>query len=562
MTRPGPPRGSRRGSVWAVRKAVCALARVRWWASWLAGLALACAGPPTEGVDDDTETDSSTDESSCAIGSVDCECTPGGGCDPGLTCVDGLCEPEAATEDTGSCTAVDCPCDVDDDCDDGLVCDDGTCQPDDCGNGALDANEACDDGNTIDGDGCDSDCSRTDIASVQAGGAHTCALIEGGRVRCWGHNVAGQVGTGTPDDVGDNETPAQVGDLPLPASAVEIACAAAHTCVRFEDGGVRCFGFNTVGQLGYGNALEVPALGDDEPITDLGPVDLGGPADQLVAGALQTCVRLGPQVRCWGSGQFGQLGQGSVANIGDDEVPADAEALFLGGGATSVALGGAHGCALTAGGLRCWGRNDSGQLGVGNNLDIGDDEPPSDLGAIEAIPASLPPGTIVTALALGLGHSCALLSTGDVVCWGENGLGQLGQGNVQDWGDQGGELPSALEPIALGTSAVAIAAGYDHTCALLDDSTLRCWGDNGSGQLGYGDEERIGDDELPDAAGPVELSGGVVRMTAGAAHTCVVLDDQRVVCWGSNNFGQLGYGHTHTVGDNEVPTSAGFVELL
>ncbi|MCA9686248.1 MAG: hypothetical protein KC457_29035 [Myxococcales bacterium] len=507
------------------------------------------------------ETEESSDDASCPIGGEGCACTPGGGCDPGLSCEAGLCLAADET-DTGACSELGCACEDDQDCDAGLKCAGGSCVIDDCGNGALDDDEVCDDGNGVDGDGCDNDCTRTEILDITAGGAHTCVLIEGGRIRCWGNNLTGQVGYGAPETIGDNETPAAIGDLPLPP-AVEIEAGGTHTCARFEDGSVRCWGLNTLGQLGYGNTLTVYALGDDETLDGLETLSLGGSTDQLVVGVLQSCVRAGGSLRCWGVGDDGQLGTGATDNIGDDELPDSVGAMDIGAQLESFSLGGAHGCGLTVTGtVRCWGRNDRGQLGYGSNMDIGDDEAPAEAGEVSVLPDTALPGTVITAVELGLNHSCALTSTREVICWGHNGSGQLGQGNLQNWGAGVDELPAKLPPVSLGGPTAALAAGYDHTCALLVSGKVRCWGANSSGQLGQGNEDTIGDNELPDTVEPVDLGGNAIALASGTAHTCAVLENHRVICWGDNGFGQLGYGFSHDIGDNESPVVAGFIDLL
>nr|WP_255216443.1 hypothetical protein [Pseudenhygromyxa sp. WMMC2535] len=423
----------------------------------------------------------------------------------------------------------------------------------------MDANEVCDDGNGAEGDGCDNDCTRTEILDIVAGSSHTCALIERGRVRCWGYGVTGQLGYGATESVGDNESPADVGDLPLPP-VVAISAGGLHTCAVIEDGGVRCWGFNGTGQLGYGNT---ETLGDDEGLAELGEVSLGGLTSGLALGAAHSCARIEGEARCWGLNGSGQLGLGNTAPVGDNEQPSSVAPIFLGGEVASLSAGGNSTCALLVGGaVRCWGENGSGQLGYGGTKDIGDDETPGNVVALSLIPAGQPEGTTVSRLSMALEYSCALLSSGAVLCWGNNDEAQLGQGNQDSWGDGPDELPSALEPIDLGTAAVGLATGYEHSCALLDSGALRCWGNNDTGQLGLGHEELIGDDEVPGDVGPVSLGRGVIDVTVGGAHTCVVLDNHRVMCWGSNQFGQLGYGFSHNVGDNELPTAAGTVDLL
>jgi alpha-tubulin suppressor-like RCC1 family protein len=109
---------------------------------------------------------------------------------------------------------------------------------------------------------------------------------------------------------------------------------------------------------------------------------------------------------------------------------------------------------------------------------------------------------------------------------------------------------------------VQITAGANHTCVLLDRGAVRCWGENKNGQLGYGHTHDIGDKQLPASAGDVPLGGRAVQISAGGLHTCAVLDTGRLRCWGDNEWGQLGYGHKRNIGDDETPASAGDVPVL
>ncbi|MCA9700817.1 MAG: RTX toxin, partial [Myxococcales bacterium] len=220
-----------------------------------------------------------------------------------------------------------------------------------------------------------------------------------------------------------------------------------------------------------------------------------------------------------------------------------------------------HTCAITVGDkVRCWGAGASGRLGYGNQNPIGDDESPADAGDVPVYPDGFM-GT-VTALALGDGHSCALYSNGEVRCWGEANDGQLGQGTLSDWGDNANEAPGDLASISLGGSAVAISAGNAFSCALLSTGEARCWGQNNQGQLGQGNTDKIGDDELPDTIPVIELGGTAIMLASGQDHSCVVLDDYSVVCWGANIDGRLGYGNQQTIGDNEPPSAVGPIELF
>jgi len=196
-------------------------------------------------------------------------------------------------------------------------------------------------------------------------------------------------------------------------------------------------------------------------------------------------------------------------------------------------------------------------------------------GAAEAEQASQPTSPAAGQIDAGRNHTCAILPGGAVRCWGFGREGELGYGNTKTIGDD--ETPAAAGPVKLGTgrTAVAVSAGDFHTCALLDDATVRCWGFGGNGRLGYGAQVTIGDNETPDSAGPVDLGAGrtAKAITAGGAHTCALLDDNTVRCWGYAYYGQLGYGNPApepgstvepdpvNIGDNESPGSVGPVEL-
>lgn len=144
-------------------------------------------------------------------------------------------------------------------------------------------------------------------------------------------------------------------------------------------------------------------------------------------------------------------------------------------------------------------------------------------------------------------------------CWGRNIRGQLGYGNITPIGDN--ELPSSVGPVDLGDNAVAITAGDAHTCVLTDQQTVRCWGFNGYGELGLGHTDNIGDNEAPATASTVSLGGPVSSITSGEAFSCALLVSGEVRCWGFNGSGELGLGHTASIGDDELPSSVGAVVL-
>lgn len=210
-------------------------------------------------------------------------------------------------------------------------------------------------------------------------------------------------------------------------------------------------------------------------------------------------------------------------------------------------------CAILADRLvRCWGKGLAGRLGYGSEDSV--------LTAGGSGPVNLGVGRTARAVVSGDFHTCAILDNGSVRCWGFGANGRLG------YGIPGNVLtPAVMPPVDLGAgrTARAITAGASHTCAILDNGSVRCWGNGVSGRLGYGNQASVGDDETPGSVGPVDIGAGrtAVAISAGDFHTCVVRDDAQLVCWGFGSGGQLGYGGTADVGDNETPGSVGPVNL-
>ncbi len=163
-------------------------------------------------------------------------------------------------------------------------------------------------------------------------------------------------------------------------------------------------------------------------------------------------------------------------------------------------------------------------------------------------------------IAAGDSHTCALLNTGAIRCWGFGNYGRLGYGNTNKIGDN--ETPASAGDVTVGGKVTQIDTGPDHTCVLLDTGAVRCWGAGSGGQLGYGNTNNIGDDETPASAGDVNVGGKVTQTVAGQAHSCALLDTGAVRCWGAGGYGALGYSNKNDIGDNETPASAGDVPVL
>ena len=213
----------------------------------------------------------------------------------------------------------------------------------------------------------------------------------------------------------------------------------------------------------------------------------------------------------------------------------------------SVMMGSDHTCAVLYGRLACWGRGNKGQLGFGNTDTVGKDEVPVDYspgnGAdnfVDFSHASLGTTTVQMACA-GSQFTCALMLSGNVTCFGRDSNGQLGQ--------PGTFTAPAPQPIALPESegsraAQSIACGYEHACALMSGGDISCWGDNSEGQLGYPTVTQLTEPGDLVSLPTVDGSNKVKSVHAGKYFTCAVMHNNQMVCWGRNGEGQLGRGDT------------------
>jgi len=341
------------------------------------------------------------------------------------------------------------------------------------------------------------------VGVVAAGGAHTCTLTTGGAMSCWGSNMYGQLGDGTTTD---RWTAVAVTDLTSGMAAA--SSGGGHTCVITDGGTLQCWGWNAYGQVGDGTLTS--------RTTAMTVIGLAGGVVTVAGGTYHSCaLTTAGGVQCWGGNSTGQLGNGTTVN---QVMPVAVTGLAS--GVAAVTVGGLHTCALmTTGGVRCWGDNAQGQLGDGTTTDRSVPVAVAGLGSV-----------VVVVVAAGDGHTCALTSSGGVRCWGWNDSGQLGDGTATN----------RLAPVAvsgLAGNVVAIAAGHRHTCAVTTAGAVQCWGYNLYGMLGDG--------TTTNRLTPVAVSGlttGVVEVTGGWVHTCSLSRAGAVHCWGNNVHGQLGDG--------------------
>ena len=290
---------------------------------------------------------------------------------------------------------------------------------------------------------------QSGVTQLTTNYGHTCALTAAGAVKCWGYNHNGQLGD---DTTTNRHTPVDV--TGLQSGVTQIAAGYSHTCALTAAGGVKCWGWNSWGQLG------------DNSTTDRHtPVDVTGLASgvtQIAAGGGHTCALTDAGgVNCWGANFFGQLGDDTIT---DRHTPVDA--IGLASGVTQITAGGGHTCALTsAGGVKCWGDNVRGVVGDGTTTER---HTPADVTGL---------ASGVTQIASDYDHTCALTAIGGVKCWGWNSWGQLGDNSTTDR-----HTPVDVTGLASGVSQ--IAAGGSHTCALTAAGGVKCWGANLWGQLG------------------------------------------------------------------------------
>lgn len=456
-------------------------------------------------------------------------------------------------------------------CDDGdesAACDSDCTYPV-CGDGVFNesAGEGCDDGNGDDGDGCVDQCQVARcgdgyvLAGVEAcddGNADdsddctsSCeyaacddGIVNGDEidVDCGGHCGARSCRIRQVCMSGD-DCHSGICRIGL-CAAGRLAAGNQHTCLVLETGAVRCWGSGSSGQLGYANT---DSIGQNQTPASAGDVFVGGSVIQITAGQRHSCALLGTgSIRCWGLGVFGSLGYGNTLNIGDDETPSSAGDVDVGGFIAQIASGDHHNCTtLDNGSVRCWGRGSTGRLGYGNTDTVGDDENPSTAGDVNV-------GAQIVQIATGVVHTCALSNIGKIRCWGRNG----GYGyDGSDIGDD--ESPASAGYIDMGGTAVQIGAGDNYTCALLASGTVRCWGRSNYGQLGYGNTSTVYASDAED----VDVGGTVVQIAVGRQHMCALLEAGTVRCWGNGGWGRLGYGNTDNIGDNEAPSTVGDVDV-
>jgi alpha-tubulin suppressor-like RCC1 family protein len=362
------------------------------------------------------------------------------------------------------------------------------------------------------------------VTSISALSTHVCVVTGVGGVKCWGGNDSGQLGDGTTRQA---STPVDV--VGLGSGVAAISAGGLHTCALMNDGGVKCWGNNLPGEVGDGQACGPTCVTPADVCQTYDEAEqrcaepLSGVV-QIAAGGFHSCaVTATGGVKCWGRSEWGEVGDGTVGD--GDALTLDnirttpINVTGLGTGVKAISAGERHTCALTtAGGVKCWGRNNTGQLG---DSTMTDSPVPVDVVGLDSG---------VKAISAGGYHTCALTSIGQVKCWG-------------------GNSPVPVDVLGLSGDVVAIDTATAHSCAVMSTGGMQCWGDNYYGQLGDGTvQERLT---------PVDVRGltqGAVSAAVGFFFTCALTNAGGVKCWGYTAYGSLGDGRACGRNDFSCPT--------
>lgn len=441
---------------------------------------------------------------------------------------------------------------------------------------------------------------------VSAGGSHTCGITQGGTLKCWGYAYNYQLGNGSnlvktsPQTIdngysavsaGENTTCGikagivycwgknlmlTSGDITTPTAQtiggtdpfVSVMVGRMHICAINSNQDLYCWGGNDKGQIGDGTSH---ATNKSSPyLVGTGYVKVV--ANSYGSNSSYTCgLKATGQIFCWGTGTSGQIGDGAgVDRLVPTEISGAESYKDLSGGTIHV-------CAVTAAGqVKCWGGNSTG---VHQIAGIGDGN--SDTGSRKN-PSNVADSSVYDSVSAGFNHTCGVLASGGMKCWGEYELGFLGDGTsharlspqVSDrgekyidvslstvscgvtdlnqlkcWGgtkdvanqfsigDGGRTMKSSPVVLDRGRKFLKVSTGGSQACAITEDKTLKCWGKVGpNGSMGY-----TGSSEVPRV---VDGNTLYEKISVGSSAICAITVDQVLKCWGSNSYGQMGAGST------------------
>ena len=385
----------------------------------------------------------------------------------------------------------------------------------------------------------------------------SCSVLNDGTLKCWGWNRYGQLGIGADGDATSRNTPTAV-NLGAGRTAKALSLGSSHTCAILDDDTLKCWGQGIhigAGLLGYGDTTQRNAP-EATAVVNLGA---GRTAKAVAAGRHHTCAILDDgTLKCWGYNNWGQLGYGDKTSR---NAPEATEVVNLGPGRTAkaVAAGDSFTCAiLDEGTIKCWGMHQSGAVGDGTIPTA----PPWERSTPTAV--DLGTGRTAKALSAGDGFACAILDDDTLKCWGVNQVSIHSE--IDGTTGINAYTPTAVN-LGPGRTAKAVSGGNMHQCAILDDDTLKCRGYDEHGALGLGNRPKTRNTWVA-----VNLGDNYGRkakaVSCGAQHTCAMLDDDTVKCWGTGQFGTLGYGDSleynpgNPIQDRDAPEPTAVVPYI
>ena len=394
--------------------------------------------------------------------------------------------------------------------------------------------------------------------SLDLGSWSNCAT-RFGRVRCWGNNTeSANLGysTSSADDIGDDEHPYSAGDLNLGKDILSVRLsqssnngAFVFSCGLTSEGKARCWGHGADGKLGNDATTAISTF----PPPD---VNLSVPIIALDVGATHSCaVTNRGGVRCWGKNNKGQLGRDDTNNVGDGNTTAinTLEDINLGKTAAFVTLGSDASCAITTeAAVRCWGSGSYGKLGNNSTDDVG--AASGDMSTLSDL--NLDVG--VTDISTHHNSTCVVTTNGGGRCWGDGATGRLGNGSTADDIDAATVIDIDLASTGSDLVATEIVHGGTSTCVVHHNGTVKCFGKNTDGQLGYGNTTNTNSNSIASLSWH-DFGSRVIDLAGGngvqGAHYCALTEDDAIYCWGDGARGALGQHSTDATGDDELATA-------
>ena len=391
-----------------------------------------------------------------------------------------------------------------------------------------------------------------DNATLGGSSKTTCVILTDNTLRCWGDNNRGQVGDGTRNT--QRYTPVEV-SLPANKNPVSVSASGtdgSHICATMDDGSLYCWGYNHFGQVGKGtncvNDNYINGCNGNNGISSPTnvPLPAGRTAEAVATGQTHTCAILDDgAVWCWGDNEYGKLGVGNSSNSGNWRYSPNPVMMPSGTTAIAISLGYYHTCMVVDDGRSfCWGSNGDGKLGDGTSDN-------------SYIPTQVYGTNQYISISVGQIHTCAITVQKTLQCWGNDNYQQLGY-----WGGSSSTPQNTLLPA--GSQVSSVTSGYYHTCAILITMEMYCWGNDDNYRLNteYGCNNDYsngcqGDYRETPALSQLPAGRNAIGAYLGFDYSCVFVDNGGLYCFGNNYYGQIGNGTDEGFGPNYVGMPVG-----